>query len=262
MSLSTRADVTAVLFLLTLATVVLSAAADQLPQDTKAAVSETVLIPEGEFLMGSEREGDHNPPHTVRMSSFYMDKYEVTNAQYLEFCKDTDRKMPEFWGMEEFRSGPDFPDHPVIGVSWSDVKAYAEWCGKRLPTEAEWEYAARGGLESMNFPNGNTLDSTMANCSRSGTGGPVPVGSYPANGYGLYDMAGNVCEWVADYYSGEYYSKSSVENPQGPESGKFRVMRGGGWHSGPSCNRVYYRNALPGNWVDFNVGFRCVKDAD
>lgn len=222
---------------------------------------EMVLIPGGEFLMGKDEEGDCSPAHKVWVDSFYIDKYEVTNAQYYRFCKETDRKLPEFWGMAEFHSGPDFPDHPVVGISWNDAKAYAEWAGKRLPTEAEWEYAARGGLPGMNYPNGDEVDSTQANYPVKGImRGTVPVGSYPPNGYGLYDMAGNVWEWISDYYDGDYYENSPYKNPQGPEEGKFRVIRGGGWHSGPYCNRVYYRKALPSNWVDFAVGFRCAKD--
>ncbi|UCF79419.1 MAG: formylglycine-generating enzyme family protein [Candidatus Eiseniibacteriota bacterium] len=236
--------------------------AETVPEETAGAASDCVVIPGGEFLMGSDGEGDHAPAHRVRIDSFCMDKYEVTNAQYAAFCQETGRKMPEFWGMGRFRSGPDFPDHPVTGVSWRDAEAYAEWCGKRLPTEAEWEYAARGGLEGKAFPYGDTADSTLANYTKSGEGGTVAVGSYPANGFGLHDMAGNVSEWVSDYYDGEYYGESPSDNPKGPEEGKFRVFRGGGWHSGPSCTRVFYRNALPTNWVDFNVGFRCAKDLD
>jgi sulfatase modifying factor 1 len=146
-------------------------------------------------------------------------------------------------------------------VSWGDAQEYAEWCGKRLPTEAEWEYAGRGGLIGMNYPNGDTIDSTAANYFiKDAVKGTVPVGSYPPNGFGLYDMAGNVVEWVSDYYDWDYYGVSPYENPQGPEKGKFRVIRGGGWHSGPYCNRVHFRSGLRGNWVDFNVGFRCVKN--
>lgn len=223
--------------------------------------AELVLIPGGEFSMGKDGGGNYNPAHKVYVDSFYMHKFEVTNAQYFEFCKQAERKLPEFWGMREFHSGQDFPNHPVVGVSCGDAKSYAEWAGKRLLTEAEWEYAARGGLAEMNYPNGDEFDTTQANYSVKGImRGTVPVGSYPANGYGLYDMSGNVFEWVSDYYDEDYYKTSSYENPTGPEKGTFRVIRGGGWHSGPYCNRTYYRNALPSNWVDFAVGFRCAKD--
>ena len=221
---------------------------------------ELALIPGGEFLMGSDLEGDHNPVHKVYIDTFYMDKYEVTNTKYLKFCKVTGHKLPEFWNMEGFRCGLDYPNCPVVGVSWHDAVEYAVWCGKRLPTEAEWEYAARGGLAGMSYPNGEALHPSDGNYTKSGKGCPVAVGRYPPNGFGLYDMQGNVVEWVLDFYGPNYYSSSPSANPRGPSSGKFRVIRGGGWHSGPYCNRVYYRNALPPNWVDFNVGFRCAKD--
>ena len=223
---------------------------------------ELALIPGGEFLMGADSEGDHNPVHKVYIDTFYMDKYEVTNAKYLRFCQVTGHPHPEFWNREGFRCGLDYPNHPVAGVSWHDAVAYAVWCVTRLPTEAEWEYAARGGLAGMSYPTGETLRPSDGNYTKSGHGGPVAVGSYPPNGFGLYDMQGNVVEWVLDFYDANYYASSPSANPQGPGSGKFRVIRGGGWHSGPYCNRVYYRNALPPNWVDFNVGFRCVKDVN
>lgn len=229
---------------------------------SNASSGELVLIPGGEFLMGSDSEGDHFPAHNVYVDSFYMDRYEVTNGQYLAFCQATDHRLPELWAMSGFRCGPDYPNHPVIGVNWYDAGLYAEWRGKRLPTEAEWEYAARGGLIGMKFPNGDSLRPSDGNYNQSAKGGPVAVGSYPANGFGLHDMQGNVVEWVSDFYDPAYYSSSPSTNPQGPEYGKLRVIRGGGWHSGATCNRVYYRNALPPNWVDFNVGFRCAKDLE
>lgn len=225
-----------------------------------------VFIPAGEFTMGKEGEADHSPAHAVHLDAFYIDRFEVTNAEYLEFCQATDRRLPMFWGMDEFHSGPDFPYHPVVGVSWRDATAYAQWAGKRLPTEAEWEYAARGGLVAMDYPHGNEVTPEDANYYRHDApelvDGTHRVGGYPANGYGLYDMAGNVAEWVNDNYAQDYYVRSPNTNPPGPDDGKFRVFRGGGWHSGPGCTRVHYRNALPRNWLDFNVGFRCAKDAD
>lgn len=220
-----------------------------------------VLIQAGEFIMGKNKKADASPEHKVILESFYMDKYEVTNAQYFKFCQETKKKLPEFWGMVKYFSGIVYPKHPVVGINWRDAEAYAKWAGKRLPTEAEWEYAARGGLIGKEFPNGKNIDSSKANYTIKGESkGAVAVGSYSPNGFGLYDMAGNVCEWVADWYDKDCYKNSPRKNPKGPKDGKFKVFRGGGWHSGPGCINVFRRNALPSNWVDFNVGFRCVKD--
>ena len=218
-----------------------------------------LLIPGGTFLMGSEAETETQPVHSVRLDAFYLDVHEVTNAQYVAFCQATGRVLPEFWGSRRFRSGLDFPDHPVVGVSWYDATAYAEWAGKRLPTEAEWEYAARGGLVGKAFPTGDVLEPTHSNHASTT---PRKVGRFPANGFGLHDMAGNVWEWVADAYDATYYARSPELNPPGPADRRLRVIRGGGWRSGPTCNRVYYRNALPPGWVDMAVGFRCARDAD
>jgi iron(II)-dependent oxidoreductase len=224
---------------------------------------ELIMIPGGEFTMGSKVNPGYNyvdnAAHLVRVDSFYMDKYEVTNAQYFEFCQSTGHPLPEFWGLDVFCSGLDFPDHPVVGVTWVSARQYAEWKGMRLPTEAEWEYAARGGLTKKKYPNGNDVDSTL--CNYNGTyGHPIRVGSLPANGYGLHDMAGNVVEWVSDYYAKDYFLESPVENPTGPKYGKRRVIRGGGWRSGKMCATVVFRQSLRPNWVDINVGFRCAKD--
>ncbi len=243
--------------------ILLAAAPSRAGSESEAAKrTPMILIPAGTFLMGYPDMDDTAPVHEVYVDSFYIDVHEVTNAQYFEFCRKTGRALPEFWGMDVYRSGPDFPDHPVMGISWSDAKAYAEWLGKRLPTEAEWEYAARGGLAQKKFHTGDTLDSTVANYAKSD--GPVPVKSYPPNGYGLYDMTGNVVEWCSDIYGFDYYSYSASpdSNPKGPAQGKFRVIRGGGWHTGPMCCSVYFRNGLRLNWRDFNVGFRCVKDCN
>lgn len=226
------------------------------PRDTTM-----VLVPAGEFVMGTEGQGDNSPPHTVRLAAFLIDRYEVTNAEYEEFCRATGKGLPVFWGSDSLRSGPRYPDHPVVMVSWRDAQEYAAWRGKRLPSEAEWECAARGGLASRMYVGGDDLDPAQANFTKSGQRGPVAVGSYAPNGFGLYDMAGNVQEWVADRYGEDYYRTGPAEDPRGPERGRLRVLRGGGWYTGPGCMGVGYRIALPENWVDFNVGFRCARDA-
>jgi len=232
-----------------------------LAPDTPQPPSGMVLIASGAFIMGKAGDAEDCPPHEVSITAFYLDATEVTNAEYQEFCTKTGRSLPEFWGIAKYKSGADFPKHPVVGVSWLDAEAYGKWAGKRLPTEAEWEYAARGGLQGRDFPAGDSIGPGSASITQAGkTTGSVPVRSFAANGYGAFDMSGNVCEWVADFYDPGYYRVSTAKDPKGPGKGKFRVIRGGGWHSGPYCNRVYVRNALPPGWLDINVGFRCAKD--
>ncbi len=221
-----------------------------------------VEIPGGSFAMGGDSEPDQRPVHDVEISGFRLTRFHITNEQYGAFCEMMEHHLPEFWGRDGFHCGPDYPDHPVVGVSWLDVSAFAEWVGGRLVTEAEWEYAARGGLEGKAYPLGDEITPSVANYARTGTTGTKPVGSYAPNGFGLHEMCGNVVEWVADRYDPAYYACSPKVDPQGPEAGKHRVIRGGGWHSGPYCNRVDFRNALPANWVDFAVGFRVAKDIE
>ena len=221
-----------------------------------------VLIPGGTFMMGSnDGQGIAAPKHPVILNAFYMDIREVSNREYEKFCMAAGYKFPEFWGMEIYKSGPDYPDYPVVGVSNFDARQYAEWAGKRLPTEAEWEYAARGGLEDIAYPYGETADHASSRFNDpEAEKGPVKTGSYPPNTYGLHDMSGNAWEWVSDWFSETYYGESPELNPGGPSTGNFRVFRGGGWHSGPGCTSVHHRNALPSHWVDLAGGFRCVKD--
>lgn len=222
-----------------------------------------VFIPGGTFYMGSnEGQPIAAPKHEVTLNDYYMDIHEVSNRQYYEYCQATGSKLPEFWGMELYKSGLDFPDHPVVGISYLEASLYAEWAGKRLPTEAEWEHAARGGLEDISYPYGENPDHSLARYNDpEAEKGPVKCGSYPPNDYGLYDMSGNAWEWVSDWFSEDYYSESPEKDPAGPPLGTFRVLRGGGWHSGGGCTSVHRRNGLPPNWVDFAGGFRCVKDA-
>ena len=223
-----------------------------------------VLIPGGTFLMGSDQgQAIEAPRHPVTLRPFYMDTHEVSNREYQEYCLATGYKFPEFWGMDLYKSGPDYPDHPVVGVSQFDASQYAEWAGKRLPTEAEWEYAARGGLDNLAYPYGEEADRSMSRFNDpQAAKGPVRTGLFPPNGFGLYDMSGNVWEWVSDWFSESYYSESPEHEPLGPSGGTFRVFRGGGWHSGPGCTTVHRRNALPSHWVDFAGGFRCVKEKE
>jgi iron(II)-dependent oxidoreductase len=220
-----------------------------------------VLIPAGEFNMGknSSNPTDWQPEHKVYIDEFFIDKYEVTNKQYYEFCTKTNSPLPEFWGMSQFKCSLEYPDHPVVGVSYSDAARYASWAGKRLPTEAEWEYAARGGLINNNFPWGNQVDSTKVNYGKKYKG-TLKVGTFQPNGYGVYDISGNVWEWTSDNYSDDYYANSPDHNPRGPVNGRFKVIRGGSWHSGAMCVQTYYRNGLSASWIDFAVGFRCVKN--
>jgi formylglycine-generating enzyme len=251
--LSNRFDMRTIMFLLLLAFSV--------PGISQNQADGMVLIPAGEFNMGrnSTAPSDWQPEHRVKISSFYIDKYEVTNQQYFNYCKATNNPLPQFWGMKEFKSGPDYPDYPVTGVSNFDAEKYAKWSGKRLPTEAEWEYASRGGLIDKNYPFGDQVDSAKVNYGRKFKS-VMQVGSFPPNGYGLFDITGNVWEWVSDFYGDDYYSSSPSENPKGPDSGRFKVIRGGSWHSGAMCVQTFYRNGLSPSWVDFGVGFRCVRD--
>jgi len=206
-----------------------------------------VLIPAGDFQMGSDdgNNDDEKPVHTVYLDAFYMDIYEVTNAQYKKFMDSAKRRAPRYWGVIDFNA----PNQPVVGVSWHDAVAYAKWAGKRLPTEAEWEKAARGRLEDKKHPWGDSEpDGTQCN---SASEFPAPVGSYRANGYGLYDMVGNALEWCADWYDEEYYAKSPRRNPKGANSGDYRVLRGG--------SRLLNACRLRYDPIDtdYSHGFRC-----
>jgi len=219
-----------------------------------------VLIPAGEFQMGDafdEGNSDERPVHTVYVDAFYMDVYEVTNAQYKKFMDATGYKAPTDWDDDSFNA----PDHPVVGVSWHDAKAYAEWAGKRLPTEAEWEKAARGGLVGKRYPWGDEITHNDANYDDTGGknqwSNTSPVGGFAPNGYGLYDMAGNVWEWCADWHGSNYYSKSLKLNPTGPKSGSYRVLRGGLWYYNAFTLRVACRNARTSTSTNSNIGFRC-----
>jgi formylglycine-generating enzyme required for sulfatase activity len=212
------------------------------------------------------------PVHSVTLDAFWMDRTEVTNAQYALCAAGGACTPPEYTGsysLTSYYGDAAYDDYPVIFVNSMDAAAYCAWAGRRLPTEAEWEYAARGGLADGLYPWGDTFDGTKANfcdvnCASSyahpdyddGFAETAPVGSYAANGYGLYDMAGNVWEWVNDWYSSMYYSITPAINPTGPASGDYLVMRGGSWFNNGHALRVAYRYGFELYLAD-TVGFRC-----
>ena len=224
--------------------------------------SETVRIPAGSFVMGSgSGDDDEKPMHSVTLSEYYIDKYEVTNRQYRRFCDSIGRGYPDD---PKFSGMPDYfitcPDHPVVNVSWNDAKAYCDWAGKRLPTEAEWEKAARG-TDGRKYPWGNEEpDATRCNFGIN-VGHTTEHGAYSngASPYGCMDMAGNVWEWCNDWYDSGYYSKGVNSNPQGPSSGSSRVFRGGSWISNADRLRCAYRNRDEPAYRNDNLGFRCAR---
>jgi len=219
------------------------------------------MIPGGSFTMGSDSAGER-PKHKVWVDTFFLDKCEVTNRQYKEFIKATGHPQPPF-----FRDSIlGLPDHPVVGVSYSDAQSFAYWAGKRLPTEAEWEYAARGGLKGKDFPWGNEPPAGRCNFAphgdkeADGYAFTSPVGRFAANKYGLYDMAGNAWEWCQDFYDTLYYRASPETNPAGPDSGYTRVLRGGSWLSiNPKHLKCSSRLELKPYVLDRYYGFRCAK---
>jgi len=210
-------------------------------------------------VMGSQNgDADEAPVHKVYLTAYYIDRYEVANGEYRKFIKATGHRTPDFW------TDPDLsaPELPVVGVSWEDADAYCKWKGKRLPTEAEWEKAARG-LDGGRWPWGNEFDPSRANLYGSADGFQftAPVKSFPAgkSPFGVYNMAGNVWEWCADWYAEDYYANSPAKNPKGPARGQLRVIRGGSWDDTKAKLRVTNRYAdYPTNSA-YNLGFRCAK---
>ena len=247
-----------------------------------------VLIPAGSFEMGDITWHVSQPVHPVELDAFYMDVHEVTVGHFMEFVDQSDYKYGDrgdnaaSWTfLDEVAEHSPGDEYPMIWVTWHDATAYAKWAGKRLPTEAEWEYAARGGLIGKRYPWGDDESVARDHANYEGTGGKdqwsdttAPVGSFRPNGYGLYDMLGNVSEWCSDLYDPFYYSKSPLKNPTGPSSGtkpwqSFRVLRGSSWFF--SGGSVAYRNKYNADRSDIRsltsrtngfVGFRCVMDVE
>ena len=229
--------------------------------------SEMTLVPAGSFEMGdhfNEGQARERPVHRVELDAFYMDVNEVTVGQFKQFVEESGYAYNRWRDVANYSPGDDYP---MIYVSWNDATAYCEWVGKRLPTEAEWEYAARGGLIGKRYPWGDEISHDDANWGNTISGKDkwdqcAPVGSFAANGYGLYDMTGNVWEWCSDWYGEGYYATSPNKNPQGPDTSPrgWRVLRGGSWLYGTRhlrvASRFYDYPKLGGNYF---FGFRCVS---
>ena len=256
-------------------------AADQPPQTLLAPLvgqdgAPMVEVPAGSFPMGvpdGDRDGgrDEYPRHTVFVDTFFIDKYEVTNAYYLEFVKAANHRVPQnpknptrnLWQGESIVES--LADRPVINVDWFDADAYCRWAGKRLPTEAEWEKAAKGTADRR-FPWGNvepTDKHLNFNQRWIGEKTLMPVGSYEAgkSPFGAYDMAGNVWEWVNDWYDARYYEKSPERNPKGPDTGTKRIIRGAGWQNETPTVRIFTRVDSVPTIRNESTGFRCAAGA-
>jgi formylglycine-generating enzyme required for sulfatase activity len=258
---------------------------------TLATPPDLARIPAGDFLMGaSNAQDDERPVHRVYVSEFFIARFPVTNDEYARFIQATGHRAPSIRELpliasggrdglfEELAAAYVWEDghppaghggHPVVLVPYEDAVAYCRWLSDALgriarpPTEAEWEKAARGGTDGQRYPWGDDIDPSrgnfLADPAVKNERGTRPTGTYPPNGYGLYDMAGNVWEWVSDWYASDYYSISDSRNPRGPESGSMRIVRGGSWvNEDVGMLRCAYRHQVPPDTYAHSVGFRIV----
>ena len=234
-----------------------------------------VLIPGGIYEMGDRKSagelnildvmnpdrhalGPEDPAHKVNLDPFFVDLYEVTNEDYKKYFDAEKIRKPAFWKNKDFNG----PKQPVVGISWEEANKYCKWRNKRLPTEAEWEKASRGKRQII-FPWGNNEpDDTRLNFNNH-LGKTAPVGSYRLgkSDFGVYDLSGNVSEWVFDWHDAEYYLFAPEKNPTGPEKGKYKVIRGGNWRNNRDDVRLTYRGATVPKLRVKSIGFRCASDA-
>lgn len=233
--------------------------------DPLAAIPALVEIPGGEYEMGQcDGRAEERPVHRVRVSAFSLARFQVTNAQYDLFVQSTGRKPARFRPEELFSK----PAQPVVGPSWQDAQDYCHWLSEqsgrafRLPTEAEWEWAARGGLAGKLYPWGDEPPESRPGYSERWLQAPEPVGLSAPNGYGLCDMCENVHEWCADWYDPDYYMISPQENPAGPASGARRSSRGGAWRHQIKIARCAARSSIPPHLEYSDYGFRVACDSE
>jgi formylglycine-generating enzyme required for sulfatase activity len=248
-------------------------------------------IPAGDFLMGAaDAEADERPVHRVFVSEFFIGRFPITHDEYARFVRATGHPAPAIrdlplvaiggrdslfrelaspyvWDNDQPPAG--HGSHPVVLVQFDDALAYCRWLSEalertvRLPTEAEWEKAARGGTDGQRYPWGNDIDSSRCNFlidpATKRQRGTRPTGTYPPNAYGLYDVCGNVWEWVADWYGPEYYGVGDMRDPRGPEPDSMRIVRGGSWvNDNVAMLRCAYRHRVPPDTYAYSVGFRIV----
>ncbi|MBW8035561.1 MAG: formylglycine-generating enzyme family protein [Planctomycetes bacterium] len=261
--------ITILVLILLMAAITLAKHARSQPQNIAVAdKGDMVLIDGGSFQMGNENGSlDEKPIHQVSVNSFMMDIYEVTYQQYREFIEDNPQwrkgnveidlaDLSYLHDWENLSYPQEKDNHPIVYISWHAAKTYAEWAGKTLPTEAQWEYASRGGYRNMDYPWGNEFKSSLTQWRGSKETGTTQVGRYTINGFGLHDMLGNAGEWTGDGY--ELYQAKEVTDPSSPLNRHLKVLRGGSWKSKQADLRVSARRAYRPNMCLPDAGFRCV----
>jgi sulfatase modifying factor 1 len=231
------------------------------PDLRRPPVAEPLLrpIPQGFFMMGCDTgRDDEKPAHRVWVDAFELAAFQTSNADYARFLAHAGHPLPPLWNDPNFSD----PHQPVVAVSWSEAVAYCDWLSGtlarnfRLPTEAEWERAARGGVEGEDFPWGNCAPEELPSYASRWKNGPEPVGLYAPNAYGLYNLGDNVHEWCSDFYDPAYYAVSPERNPQGPPSGNRRASRGGSWRHHIKVTRTAARSSIPPGFQYADYGFR------
>jgi formylglycine-generating enzyme len=232
--------------------------------DGEAQVPAVVPVPGGRFGMGSARgRPDEHPVHEAEVGPFRLARTAVTRAQYAAFVRATRPEVPPGWSDPAFSA----PDQPVVGVTWHEATVYAEWLSEtaggrwRLPTEAEWERAARGGIDGRRYPWGDEIPGWIPEEGRGPLAGPWPVTLGEPNGFEVFGIAANIHEWCADWYASDFYASSPDRNPSGPERGVRRASRGGSWRHAVTISRCATRSRIDPSFRYTDYGFRVVRSA-